>query len=47
MCARTAVHRFKFYGIYYTVRANEVWILAVFHGHRHPRTLQDRAKRVG
>ncbi|MGH7935880.1 MAG: type II toxin-antitoxin system RelE/ParE family toxin [Chthoniobacterales bacterium] len=42
---RAAVHRFKFYGIYYTVSANEVWILAIFHGRRHPRVLEER--RVG
>lgn len=41
---RTPIHRFKFYGIYYIVRAEEVWILAIFHGRRHPRRLQ---KRVG
>ncbi len=39
---RAAVHRFKFYGIYYTIRANEVWILAIFHGRRHPRVLRER-----
>ncbi len=39
---RMPVHRFKFYGIYYVVRQDEVWILAIFHGRRHPRTLAER-----
>jgi plasmid stabilization system protein ParE len=42
---RAAIARFKFYGIYYTMRENEVWILAIFHGRRHPRVLQERAER--
>lgn len=41
---RASIHRFRFYGIYYTIREEEVWILAIFHGRRHPRRLQ---KRVG
>jgi len=44
---RAPIHRFKFYGIYYVVRDDEVWILAIFHGRRHPRVLQERAVRVG
>jgi toxin ParE1/3/4 len=44
---RASIHRFKFYGIYYIVRDDGVWILAIFHGRRHPRTLQERAARVG
>lgn len=43
---RAAVGRFKFYGIYYMVRENEVWVLAIFHGRRHPRMLQERVERV-
>jgi toxin ParE1/3/4 len=43
---RTPIHRFKFYGIYYIVRDEEVWILAIFHGRRHPRALRERAGRV-
>ena len=39
---RAPVHRFKFYGVYYLVHEQEVWILAVFHGRRHPRRLQAR-----
>ena len=44
---RRPIHRFKFYGIYYIVRNEEVWILAIFHGRRHPRALQERAGRLG
>src|ERR687885_690980 len=41
---RAAVHRFRFYGVYYTVRANEVWVLAIFHGRRHSRMLRERVE---
>jgi plasmid stabilization system protein ParE len=44
---RTPIHRFKFYGIYYIVRDKEVWILAIFHGRRHPRRLQERVGPAG
>lgn len=44
---RAAVQRFKFYGIYYIVREEEVWILAIFHGRRHPRVLHERVGRSG
>ena len=44
---RAPVPRFKFYGIYYVLRGEEVWILAIFHGRRHPRVLQERATRIG
>jgi len=43
---RAPVHRFKFYGVYYTVHEQEVWILAIFHGRRHPRTLQERRREI-
>ncbi len=39
---RASLHRFKFYGVYYSVRGEEVWILAIFHGRRHPRALKER-----
>ena len=39
---RAPIHRFKFYGVYYIVREQGVWILAIFHGRRHPRWLQRR-----
>jgi toxin ParE1/3/4 len=39
---RAPIHRFKFYGVYYIVREQEVWILTIFHGRRHPRWLQRR-----
>jgi len=41
---RAPLHRFKFYGIYYIVRDDEVWILSIFHGRRHPRALRERIK---
>ena len=43
---RTPIHRFKFYGVYYIVREEEVWILAIFHGRRHPRALQERRRHM-
>lgn len=43
---RAPIRRFKFYGIYYIVRDEEIWILAIFHGRRHPRALRERAGRV-
>jgi plasmid stabilization system protein ParE len=39
---RAPIHRFKFYGVYYIVREQEIWVLAIFHGRRHPRALQER-----
>lgn len=44
---RAPVRRFKFYGIYYLVREQEVWVIAVQHGRRHPRWLQQRRQQVG
>ncbi len=44
---RASIHRFKFYGIYYVIREEEVWILAIFHGRRHPRVVQERAAGIG
>jgi plasmid stabilization system protein ParE len=43
---RAPIHRFKFYGVYYIVREQEVWILAIFHGRRHPRRLETRRRRM-
>jgi plasmid stabilization system protein ParE len=42
-----SVHRFKFYGVYYVIQQEEVWILAIFHGRRHPRRLEERRERFG
>jgi toxin ParE1/3/4 len=42
---RAPIHRFRFYGIYYLIREQEVWVLAIQHGCRHPRHLQQR--RIG
>ena len=44
---RAPVRRFKFYGVYYMVREQEVWVLAIEHGRRHPRHLQKRRRQVG
>lgn len=41
---RMPIHRFRFYGIYYVVQGEEVWVLAIFHGRRHPRSLQQRVR---
>ena len=43
---RAPIHRFKFYGVYYVVQGDDVWILAIFHGRRHPRRLQERRSRM-
>jgi plasmid stabilization system protein ParE len=44
---RAPIHRFKFYGVYYIVHEQEVWILAIFHGRRHPRRLEARREQIG
>jgi toxin ParE1/3/4 len=44
---RAPVHRFKFYGIYYLIRGQEIWIISIFHGRRHPRWLHERRKQIG
>ena len=44
---RAPVRRFKSYGIYYLVRSEEVWIIAIHHGRQHPRWLQERRQQVG
>ena len=42
---RAPVHHFKFYGVYYVVQQEEIWVLAIFHGRRHPRRLESGANR--
>ena len=44
---RAPVHRFKFYGVYYIVNEQEVWVLAIFHGQQHPRRLEERREQIG
>ena len=44
---RAPVRRFKFYGIYYLVRGQEVWVIAIHHGRRHPRWLRQRQREIG
>jgi plasmid stabilization system protein ParE len=41
------LHRFKFYGVYYIVQEEQIWVLAIFHGRRHPRSLQERVTQIG
>ncbi len=36
-CVR--LKQFNAYGIYYVIRQNEVWIIAIFHGSRDPEEL--------
>jgi len=43
---RAPVRRFKFYGVYHVVQEEEVWIVAIFHGRRHPRLLEERREQV-
>jgi len=43
---RAPIHRFKFYGVYYIVREDQVWILAIFHGRRHARQLEERREQI-
>jgi toxin ParE1/3/4 len=42
---RASLRRFKFYGLYYMVRKDEVLVIAVHHGSRHPRWLQERRRK--
>ena len=44
---RAPVHGFKFYGVYYLIQREEVWLIAVHHGRRHPRWLRERRKEIG
>ena len=44
---RAPVKRFKFYGLYYLIRDDEVWVIAVHHGRRHPRWLRERRRKLG
>ena len=44
---RAPVRRFKFYGVYYLVQGSEIWVIAVYHGRRHPRHLRERREAVG
>jgi len=44
---RAPVSRFRFYDLYYLIRGEEVWVIAVHHARRHPRWLQQRRKQLG
>lgn len=41
---RASIKRFRFYGVYYLVRGDEVWVIAIEHGRRHPKHLQRRRR---
>lgn len=41
------LQRFINYGIFYMVVSEEVWVLAVHHGARHPRWLRERRFQIG
>jgi len=43
---RVPLRRFKYYGLYYLLRSNEVWVIAVFDGRRHPRWLFERRRKL-
>jgi toxin ParE1/3/4 len=43
---RAPVRRFKYYGVYYTVMGQVVWIIAIYHGRRHPKHLEERRRLV-
>ncbi len=44
---RASVQRFRFYGVYYVVQGQEVWVIAIEHGRRHSRHLHKRLRQVG
>jgi plasmid stabilization system protein ParE len=44
-CAR--LRRFERYGVFYLIRGHEIILLAIHHGSRDPRWLQERRKQVG
>jgi toxin ParE1/3/4 len=44
---RAPVKRFKFYGLYYLIQHDEVWVIAVHHGRRHPSWLRERRRKLG
>lgn len=41
------LRRFTSYGIFYLVVGLEIWMLAVYHGARHPRWLRERRRKLG
>jgi len=44
---RAPVGRFRFYGLYYLIRENEVLIIAICHARRDPGWLRERRKKIG
>ena len=43
---RAPVKRFKFYGLCFLIQQDEVWVIAVHHGRRHPRWLRGRRRKL-
>jgi plasmid stabilization system protein ParE len=43
---RAPVRRFKYYGVYYIVVEQEVRVIAIYHGRRHPKFLEQRRQSV-
>lgn len=39
---RVSLRGFPFYGAYYVIRGDEVWIIAVHHGRKYPASLVER-----
>ena len=44
---RAPLPRFRFYSIYYVLRNQEAFVIAVHHSRRNPRWLRDRRKSLG
>jgi plasmid stabilization system protein ParE len=43
---RAPLRRFKYYGVYYIVVDQEVRVIAIYHGRRHPKFLEQRRRSV-
>src|SRR4051812_39631990 len=39
---RVALQGFPFYGAYYVIRADEIWVISIHHGRRDPGSLKAR-----
>jgi toxin ParE1/3/4 len=39
---RISLPGFPFYGAYYVIRGDEVWVISIHHGRRNPASLLDR-----
>jgi hypothetical protein len=43
---RISVAGFPFYGVYYVIRGDEVWVISIHHGRRNPTSLQERHREI-